>query len=160
MKTENMYNKPIMKNGYKKLPLILFASLCIMYLIMFLNVDQGSDIFFSLTRLYMSVLMVSSMSILMVLTMRGMYDNRRSNYLIVFGSLLAFIVSLVFLRNQTPIADVQYMKAMIPHHSSAIMTSKHAHLKDPEVKALADKIMQSQREEINQMEDLLRKLDR
>lgn len=36
------------------------------------------------------------------------------------------MVVLFALRTQTPIGDIQYMKAMIPHHSSAVMASKHA----------------------------------
>lgn len=61
-------------------------------------------------------------------------------------------------RTQTPISDVQYMKAMIPHHSSAIMVSKHADIKDAEVKKLSEKIIKSQEEEIAQMEAILKKM--
>lgn len=50
------------------------------------------------------------------------------------------------------------MKAMIPHHSSAIMTSKHANISDPEVRALADSIIASQEREIRQMEAILHRM--
>ncbi len=41
------------------------------------------------------------------------------------------------LRTQTFVNDEQYMKVMIPHHSSAIMVSQAAELKDPELCKLA-----------------------
>lgn len=66
---------------------------------------------------------------------------------------------LMLLRTQTPIGDKAYMKAMIPHHSSAILTSKHAQIKDPEVRKLADQIIQSQEREIAQMEKILERMD-
>jgi uncharacterized protein (DUF305 family) len=39
------------------------------------------------------------------------------------------------LRTQAFVSDIQYMKAMIPHHSSAIMTSSNVDFKDPEAKS-------------------------
>ena len=50
------------------------------------------------------------------------------------------------------------MKAMIPHHSSAIMISNHANIKDPEVLQLADSMVASQEREITQMEGILRRM--
>lgn len=52
------------------------------------------------------------------------------------------------------------MKAMIPHHSSAILTSKNAEINDPEVRKLADEIIKAQEEEIAEMKALLEKLDK
>ena len=48
-------------------------------------------------------------------------------------------------------ADVAWMKAMIPHHSIAIMTSERADISDPRVRALADAIIEAQRREIEEM---------
>jgi len=53
---------------------------------------------------------------------------------------------------------VSYMKAMIPHHSIAIMTSERAHIKDPEVRKLADGIIDAQVREITEMKRLIVKL--
>ncbi len=52
------------------------------------------------------------------------------------------------------------MKAMIPHHSSAIMVSKHAKIQDPEVKQLSEGIIASQEKEIAEMKALLIKLNK
>ena len=148
------------KGNYKKFILMLFTSFCIMYAVMFFNVDKVDHIYLSTTRLYMSLLMVTPMALLMLALMRKMYPDKKTNTIIVLSSVVIFILSLTFLRTQTPIADGQYMKAMIPHHSSAILTSKHADIKDPEVKELAKKIIQSQEEEIAQMKAILERMDK
>lgn len=90
--------------------------------------------------------------------MPSMYPQKNKNYAIIGGAVFVFIVSLVLLRTQTPVTDAQYMRAMIPHHSSAIMTSKNADLKDPELKNLAQDIIVSQQKEITQMKAILERL--
>lgn len=129
-----------------------------MYAVMFFNVDKVDHVYLSTTRLYMSLLMVTPMALLMLTLMPKMYPNKKANTAIILSSVVIFILSLTFLRTQTPIADRQYMKAMIPHHSSAILTSKHADIKDPEVKELAEKIIKSQEEEIAQMKAILNRM--
>lgn len=147
-------------NHYKKFVAMLALSFLIMYAVMFLNVDSSSHIYLSLTRLYMSLLMVSPMALLMLLLMKKMYKNPKLNVIIIAGSILVFTLSLVFLRNQVPVGDKQYMRAMIPHHSSAILTSKHANIKDPEVKLLSQNIIASQEREIEQMKAILRRMEK
>jgi uncharacterized protein (DUF305 family) len=51
------------------------------------------------------------------------------------------------------------MKAMIPHHSSAILTSERADIQDPEVRKLADEIIAAQKKEIAKMNALIKKLE-
>ncbi len=114
---------------------MLAISFIIMYTVMFLNVDEANHIYLSLTRTYMSLLMVSPMALIMLLMMGKMYPDKKLNGIIVVASIVVFVTSLSLLRTQIPVSDVQYMKAMIPHHSSAIMTSKNANIKDPEVKS-------------------------
>ncbi|MEO6150311.1 MAG: DUF305 domain-containing protein [Mucilaginibacter sp.] len=142
-------------NHYLKLLLSLVISFFVMYAVMFLNVDESSHIYLSINRLYMSLLMVSPMAIIMVIVMRGMYPNKMVNGAIMATGLIVFVVSFICLRTQAFISDRQYMKGMIPHHSSAIMTSKHAAIKDPEVRMLADSIIKSQEEEIQRMKAAL-----
>lgn len=78
----------------------------------------------------------------------------------MIGSIMVFGIIFAALRTQTPITDVQYMKAMIPHHSSAIMVSKHANIQDPEVKKLSEQIIKSQEVEITQMEAILDRMNK
>jgi len=145
-------------SNYIKMALMLILSFFIMYGVMFLNVDEVSHIYVSNTRCYMSFLMVSPMAVLMILMMRKMYANKKLNIIILSSSVVVFIVALSFLRNQTFVSDVEYMKAMIPHHSSAILTSKHASIKDPEVRDLADSIIASQEKEISEMKKAILRL--
>ena len=127
---------------------------------MFLNVDKAEHYHTSLTRIYMALLMVAPMAVVMMLTMGKMYPNKRTNAVIILAGVLVFILVLTGLRTQTPIGDIQYMKAMIPHHSSAIMVSKHADIKDPEVKKLSEQIIQSQEKEIAEMEAKIKELEK
>jgi FtsH-binding integral membrane protein len=148
------------EGAYSRMGLMLAVSFCIMYGVMFLNVDDEGHIYLSLTRAYMSLLMVTPMALLMLGLMRKMYPNRRLNITIALGSILIFIIALLCLRRQMFVSDQQYMRAMIPHHSSAIMTSRHAHIQDAEVKKLSQSIIESQQKEIEQMKAILHRMDR
>lgn len=139
---------------------MLVISFIIMYAVMFLNVDDASHIYLSTTRTYMSLLMVSSMAVVMMLMMGKMYPDKKINTGIIIGGIAVFGLVLAGLRTQTPIGDVQYMKAMIPHHSSAIMVSKHANIRDPEVKKLSEGIIASQEKEIAEMKAILERMDK
>lgn len=137
---------------------MILASFFIMYAVMYLNVDSINHIYLNTTRLYMTLMMVALMSLLMLALMRMMYQNKKSNLIIVFSSITIFFLALTGVRTQTPIGDVQYMKGMIPHHSIAIMTSKNANLKDPEVKQLAQEIITAQEKEIAQMKRIIARM--
>lgn len=141
--------------NYAKFSLTLLISFAIMYCVMFLNVDDFSHIYFSLTRTYMALLMVSPMAVLMMIMMRKMYQDKKINAIVIITSVVVFGLSLAALRNQWGIGDVQYMKAMIPHHSSAILTSKHANIRDTAVKRLSESIIQSQEHEIDEMKQMI-----
>ena len=143
---------------YKKLMLTLIISFFIMYLVMFLNITEFSHYYTSITRIYMAILMVAPMAVVMILVMGKMYPNKKMNAGIIMASIAVFILTLAALRTQTPINDVQYMKAMIPHHSSAILTSKKANIQDPDVKKLSEEIIKAQEEEIAEMKAKINEL--
>lgn len=146
------------QSNYKKMLLMLIISFIIMYAVMFLNVDKLNHIYFSYTRTYMSLLMVTPMALLMILLMPGMYPDKKTNKIILVSAIVVFVFALTALRSQSFISDEQYMKAMIPHHSSAILTSKNANIRDPEVRQLSDSIIKSQEEEISQMKSILKRM--
>ncbi len=145
-------------NHYLKFGLMMATSFVIMYGIMFLNVDVFDHVYLSPTRTYMTFLMIAPMAIVMLLFMWGMYKNKAINYGIIAASILTFVLCFSGLREQTFISDVQWMKAMIPHHSSAIMVSEEAHLTDPEAQKLAREIIIAQKEEIAEMERMIARL--
>lgn len=129
-----------------------------MYLTMFLNIVEVNHFYVSQTRIYMTFLMVAPMAIVMLLFMLSMYKNKVKNRAILIGAAVVFGVSLYLLRSQSTVKDVQYMEAMIPHHSSAILVSENAQLKDPETQKLAKEIIEAQKKEIAQMERIISRL--
>jgi len=145
-------------SSYKTFGLMLSLSFFIMYSVMFLNVDDVSHIYLSITRTYMTLLMIAPMAVLMLSLMPMMYKNRGLNRIIYFSAVAIFILSLWMLRAQAVVSDSQYMRAMIPHHSSAILTSSHADITDPELKKLSLSIIASQEREIQQMQAILKRL--
>tara|TARA_R110002049_G_scaffold98195_1_gene239136 strand:+ start:6131 stop:6601 length:471 start_codon:yes stop_codon:yes gene_type:complete len=147
------------KSNYGKFAIMMATSFIIMYAIMFLNADVFDHVMLSHTRTYMTILMIAPMAFTMLLIMWGMYKDRNTNFTILGLSVIVFIATLVGLRQQTFIGDVQWMKAMIPHHSSAIMVSQKAHLKDPEAIKLAEDIIEAQEREIAQMKKMIYRLE-
>src|SRR3546814_6528010 len=99
--------------------------------------------------------MGAAMAIVMLGFMWSMYKDRRKNAAIIAASILVFAVSLWLVRSQQTVDDVSYMKAMIPHHSIAIMTSERAKISDPRVRKLADGIIEAQVREIDEMKSLI-----
>ena len=157
--SKNKITQTMKLNSYSKFALMMLVSFFMMYGIMFLNADKFSHVMLSTTRTYMTLLMIAPMAISMLLFMWGMYDNKRLNFAIITGAALVFMGTLSMLRHQTLIKDVQYMKAMIPHHSSAIMVSESATFKDPETAELAKEIIKAQKKEIAQMKEIIRRLE-
>lgn len=139
---------------------MLVASFIAMYTTMYLNTYAIDHVYFSVTRLYMTCLGISAMAIIMFVAMRNMYQNKKKNRAIVLGSMALFGTALGLVRVQAPIVgDVLWMKAMIPHHSIAILTSERAAIHDPEVKQLADAIIKAQKKEIEEMKAMIKRLE-
>ena len=95
------------------------------------------------------------MAIVMMLFMLKMYPNRKINIAILATSVVVFVGSLWLVRSQATVDDVSYMRAMIPHHSIAILTSTRAKITDPRVRKLADEIIEAQVREIAEMKTLI-----
>lgn len=139
---------------------MLGLSFLAMYITMYLNTYTIDHVYFSLTRFYMTCLGISAMSVIMLLFMLGMYKNKKMNIAILLGSFMLFSFALLLVRIQRPIVgDVLWMKAMIPHHSIAILTSERADIKDPEVKKLAEDIIKAQKKEIEEMKSMIKRLE-
>ncbi|MCC4227422.1 MULTISPECIES: DUF305 domain-containing protein [Flavobacteriaceae] len=154
-------NQNGMKNtSYGRFMAMLGLSFIAMYVTMYMNTYEWDHVWFSLTRFYMTCLGIAAMAVIMLSLMLGMYKNRKKNIAIYCGSLLLFISALSLVRAQSPIiGDVLYMKAMIPHHSIAILTSKRADIQDPETKKLAKEIIEAQEREIAQMKKMIYRLE-
>lgn len=150
--------KQHLKN-YGRFGLTMLISFVTMYLVMFFNVADTGHIYISLNRFYMTSLMVAPMALIMLGMMGQMYPSRKWNATIALAAVAVLALAFSGLRNQTLVSDVQYMKGMIPHHSSAILTSTQANLKDPEVQKLAKDIIATQEKEIAQMKAAIQRLE-
>ena len=144
---------------YLRFTVMIVVSTTVMYALMYLNVFAVEHIYFSQTRLFMALIMGSVMAMVMLAFMRRMYPNRGANAAILVLSLLTFAGSLYLVRSQATVGEVAWMKAMIPHHSIAILTSERAKLRDPRVRELAAGIIETQREEISRMKQLIAYLE-
>ncbi|GEQ85451.1 hypothetical protein ULMS_09590 [Patiriisocius marinistellae] len=145
---------------YTKFFLMLGASFIAMYITMYLNTYEFDHVYFSLTRFYMVCLGIATMAVIMLLFMLNMYKNKKKNIAILAGSAILFLGALGLVREQkSTVGDVLWMRAMIPHHSIAILTSERADIKDPEVKKLADDIIKAQRKEIAEMKAMIERLE-
>ena len=134
------------------------TSSVLMYVAMYLNTYSLDHIFFSEMRLYMNLIMIAIMAVVMLWFMRHMYTDRKTNAYIVSGSIALFVVALFLVRSQALVDQVDYMEAMIPHHSIAILTSERADITDPRVRKLADEIIEAQEREIAEMKMLIAEL--
>jgi hypothetical protein len=130
-----------------------------MYILMYAMVNTVDNIYPSFNQFYMAGLMTTPMVIMEIVLMKSMYPNKRYNILIGIASLILFIGFFVFIRQQTIIGDKEFIKSMIPHHSGAILMCEEADLNDFELKELCDEIIASQQDEINQMEEILERLE-
>ncbi len=145
---------------YGKFTLMILASMIVMYGVMYLNSYEISHVRFSEMRLYMTLVMGGTMGALMLGFMLGMYKDTKKNAAIVAVSALLFIGGLWLARSQTTVEDNSWMRAMIPHHSIAILTSERAQIEDARVKKLSREIIAAQRREIAEMEWLIEDIER
>ena len=137
---------------YSRFAAMIATSTVVMFGLMYLNTYALDHVLFSQTRMWMALYMGGAMAIIMLTFMLGMYSNRKVNIAIFAGAAIALAVGVGLVRTQATVDDVAWMKAMIPHHSIAILTSERANISDPRVRALADAIIKAQLREIAEME--------
>jgi len=140
---------------YTRFIVMILTSTLVMFGLMYLNTYAIDHVYFSETRTWMAIYMGAAMAIIMLLFMLGMYDDKRKNAMILGGAVLIFAGSLFLVRSQDTVSDQAWQKAMIPHHSIAILTSERANIEDKRVRELADGIIRAQRREIKEMEWLI-----
>lgn len=149
-----------MQMSYWRFAAMIATSIVVMFGLMYLNTYAFEHVLWSETRAWMALLMGAVMAVIMLSFMLNMYQNKRVNIAIYFGSVVVFALTLWLIRSQATVGDAEYMKAMIPHHSIAVMTSERAQITDPRVRKLADEIIAAQRREISEMKYLINELER
>jgi hypothetical protein len=145
---------------YLVLSLMVALHFAAMYALMYAMVDSLANVYPNRNQLYMAAIMTAPMVILELLLMGSMYENKQLNAAIIAISAVLWVAFFLFIRNQTAINDVQFLRSMIPHHAGAILMCEQAPIQDPEIKQLCGGIVTSQQKEIDQMKAKLAQLQR
>lgn len=145
-------------NPYLKFTLMIVTSTVVMFVMMYFNTYQWDHVYFSETRAYMALYMGAVMAIIMLTFMGNMYKKTKINLMVYGISVVLFAFGLWGVRSQQTVDQVDWMQAMIPHHSIAILTSSRADIEDPRVQQLADDIIEAQKKEIGEMQVLVKEL--
>lgn len=130
----------------------------IMFVLMYTMVNVFNNVYLNFNKAYMAAIMTAPMLILEVIMMGSMYENKKALNITLGVSIVALVAFFIFIRQQTFIYDKQFLRSMIPHHSSAILMCNKAHLNDPEIKELCKSIIESQQSEIDQMKKIYNRL--
>lgn len=115
-----------------------------------------TDLYLSLTLFYGGVLMASNMiwghEIIHYLSM-GHFNMLDFSV----GIILSISVSVLLLRQQLLVNDKQWLRRMIPHHSTALTTTHNIYNRttNPKIKDLSKEIIDTQEKEIQLMKSML-----
>ncbi len=129
-----------------------------MYILMYSMVNSFNDIYNNINQVYMAALMTAPMIIFEVIIMRSMFKKKKLNLLIIAISIIVLVSSFALIREQTAVNDEQFIRSMIPHHSSAILMCEQASIQDAELKELCEDIIANQQTEIDQMKEILERM--
>jgi len=147
----------MIRHHYLMLGVNLVLSLAIMYLAMFAMIWSWGEFIQNINFFYMALVMWAPMAVVMLLTMKPMYPDKKVNLALYGLFAFVFVISCVGIRDQWAVGNRQFLRSMIPHHSGAILMCEEAKISDPEIKQLCGGIIQSQAEEIAKMKAILRR---
>lgn len=149
-----------MHMSWGKFAAMIATSVVVMFLLMYQLVYSLDHATFSVNRLVSSLVMGCVMALIMLGFMWKMYSGVAVKAAVLIGALVVGVGLLAINRDQTLIGDEDFMRAMIPHHSIAINNARKSDIRDPRVQRLANQIIESQVEEITEMELLLQDIGR
>lgn len=144
-----------MNDSYRKLAIAIGINTVVMFLLTYALIDTFDHFYPNINRVYMAVMMSAPMVVVMLIVMRSMYPERRRNLILIGGFAALFAVVFTMGRLQTGVGDDQFLRSMIPHHSSAIVMCEESAVTDPEILELCDEIVATQEREIAEMKGLL-----
>lgn len=124
-------------SNYKKLATTLAINAVIMFGLTYSPIASFDHFVPNINRAYVAVIMVSAMALLMLFVTGSMYKNRRLNVALYVGF------------------GLQFLRSMVPHHSSAILMCEESDIEDPEIVSLCEDIVAAQEREITQMQQIL-----
>jgi uncharacterized protein (DUF305 family) len=148
------------KNHFVHLLIMTALSFVSMYVLMYAMVDRVSNVYGNLNQLYMAGLMTAPMVLIEMAVMGAMYGNKRLNAAIMIAGTVLGLLFFVGIRQQTAIADTQFLKSMIPHHAGALLMCNESSIADAKILELCKTILAGQQSEIDQMKTILTRLDK
>lgn len=160
METHKQHTQQPQHTHYRHLAIMSGISFVAMFILMYAMVDVFANVYSNLNQVYMAGLMVAPMIVIELVVMRAMYHDKKLNGLIIAASIIGGALFFGAIRQQTLIADKQFLRSMIPHHAGAILMCHDATIQDPEIKKLCDEIRESQTREIAQMKAILQRLEK
>lgn len=144
-----------MESSYIKLGIAISINAVVMFFLTYALIYTADHFYPNINRMYMALMMVAPMVIVMLLVMGSMYRNTMLNYALFTVFAVLFIGAFALARTQTPVGNEQFLRSMIPHHSSAILMCEHATITAPEIATPCGQIVKAQKEEIAQMKTML-----
>jgi len=143
--------------SYLKLGLAISINAVVMFVLTYALIDTVEHFYANINRVYMSVMMVAPMVTVMLLVMWSMYPNATLNIILLAAFAALFVGTFALARTQTPVGNEQFLRSMIPHHSSAILMCDNPRISDPEIITLCEGIVETQKKEIAQMKAILQR---
>ncbi|NUR13280.1 MAG: DUF305 domain-containing protein [Bradyrhizobium sp.] len=145
------------RKNYRMLAIASVGMLILMYFIMFTMIYSWGEFVQNINFFYMSIMMATPMVAMMPLMMGSMYPDRKLNMLIYIGGAILFVLAFIGIRGQLLVGNEQFLRSMIPHHSGAILMCEQANISDPEIKSLCGEIIGSQKREIDEMKQIMKR---
>ena len=145
---------------YHSLLFMFITSFIIQYYVMsFIMTNKSEDFTNSYGKMYIAIVM----SLLMLLSEVYMHDSTYNvfSYKLYLLFLSLSVIFVYLYRTQAFIYDKQYLEGMIEHHSMALLTSNKILEKTNryDIAKLAKNIIQTQTDEIDIMNNILKKLN-
>ena len=140
---------------YTHLIVTTLINAIIMYLVMYTMIAGLPDFYNNINQVYMVLMMAAPMIIIMLIDMKSMFTDKKLNLILHAVAAALVILGFMGMRTQAAVGDSQFLRAMIPHHSGAILMCREANITDPEIQSLCQTIMKSQQAEIDQMKAIL-----
>ncbi len=153
-----MDHRDMKHHHYKHLAITTLINAVIMYFVMYTMIDKLPDFYNNINQVYMVLMMAAPMVIIMLLDMKSMFVDKKLNVVVYAVSTVLLVFGFFGMRTQVAVGDAQFLRAMIPHHSGAILMCREAKIADPEIVKLCEEIKSSQQREIDQMKDILKRL--
>jgi hypothetical protein len=144
-----------MRRPYLRFGATLLVSLGAMFVISLVQIDTIDHFYLNASNLYISLTGIGAMGLIMLVAMRGMFDDRRLTLATVAILVAVLVGGFLLARTESFVGDSAFLQSMIPHHSRAILVCQESELTDPEIISLCAAIVDTQLDEIRQMEQIL-----